>query len=396
MSNLPLVLIVDDVPENITVLGAALRSTCDICFATSGQEGLEMVAKEHPDLILLDVMMPGMTGHEVFARLKSDPANEDIPVIFVTAKTDAKSETEALLTGAADFIHKPINPEVVRARVKMQLELAQHRRDLQRKILERTQELATARLEAESANAVKTRFMKNVSHEMRTPLHGILGFAEIGQLHASELAPDEAERYFGRILESGRRMNALVDSLLTLTEQAWAEQSGLTQAQLKQVDLRAFVAEIVSLQNLQAEKRQQQLKPEIQCTATRLAGDPLRLRQVFEHLIGNALRYSPAEATVTLRLTDASLSMRDGDGPVPAVSFQVIDQGCGIPENKINAVFEPFYEGTRTTNGSGSAGLGLPLSRSIVTRHRGTISLSNLPEGGLTCEVILPISQGSS
>ena len=396
MSSLPNVLIVDDVPENITVLGAALRTQCGIRFATSGAEALAMVAKEAPDLILLDVMMPGMSGPEVMTRLKADPAHREIPVIFVTAKTDTKSESEALRAGAADFIHKPINPEVVRARVNIQLQLSQHRRDLERKVLARTQELATARQEAERANAVKTRFMKNVSHEMRTPLHGILGFAEIGlkrAIQAGQLSGADAERYFGRILESGQRMNALVESLLTLTEQAWAEQAGLSASQRQIIELPGFMAEIIDLQTLHADKRQQQLLLDMQCAATQLEGDPLRLRQVLEHVIDNALSYSPDRATITLRLTDARLDPNTGDIGAEAVCIEVIDQGCGIPEKELHAVFEPFYESTLTSTGSGSTGLGLPLSRSIVSRHRGTLNLRNRPGGGLICEIILPLRQ---
>jgi signal transduction histidine kinase len=394
--SLPNVLIVDDIPENISVLGAALRTLCGISFATSGAEALEMVAKDRPDLILLDVMMPGMSGPAVMVRLKADPELREIPVIFVTARTDAKSESEALRAGAADFIHKPINPEVVRARVNIQLELVQHRRALERKVLARTQELATARQEAERANAVKTRFLKNVSHEMRTPLHGILGFAEIGLRRAGNLSASEAERYFGRVLESGRRMNTLVESLLTLTGQAWSEQTGLAESQRQSIDVPGFMAEIVDLQRLQAEKRQQQLLLDMQCAATHLEGDALRLRQVFEHLIDNALSYSPDRAAITLRLTDARLGATPGGLGVEAISIEVIDQGCGIPEKEIAAVFEPFYESTLTATGSGNTGLGLPLSRSIVSRHGGTLTLRNRTGGGLVSEVILPLQQAQT
>ena len=132
------ILIVDDVPLNLEVLGSSLADDYDIQFATSGAQGLTLVREEAPALILLDVMMPGMDGYEMLRILRSDPKTQDIPVIFVTAQNDSSSETRALEAGAADFIHKPINPAVVRARVRLQLELRRHSTELQRSLYELT------------------------------------------------------------------------------------------------------------------------------------------------------------------------------------------------------------------------------------------------------------------
>jgi len=121
------ILIVDDIPTNIEVLLGVLEKDYDPSFATSGRQALALVAtQEPPDLILLDVMMPEMDGYEVCAALKANGSTRDIPVIFITARTDVESETRAFAAGGVDFIHKPINPAVVRARVRLQLELKQH------------------------------------------------------------------------------------------------------------------------------------------------------------------------------------------------------------------------------------------------------------------------------
>jgi signal transduction histidine kinase len=276
---------------------------------------------------------------------------------------------------------------------QMNVELAAHREHLQDQVLSRTLALATARAEAETANAVKTRFMANVSHEMRTPLQGILGFAEIGRRRAAQLDIEQTERYFRIIAESGERMSKLVESLLTLTEEIWGEQSGIGAEQIEDINLHDFIAELVLLMEVRAVGHQQHLVIDMQTATASITGDPIRLRQVFEHLIGNALRYSPPEATVTLRLADASLRTPNGEGTLPAISFQVIDQGCGIPEVELKAIFEPFYQSTRTATGAGGTGLGLPLSRSIVARHGGTLTLINQPGGGVVCEVVLPVAR---
>ncbi|MBX9936590.1 MAG: response regulator, partial [Burkholderiaceae bacterium] len=123
----PQVLIVDDQPENIEVLGETLADICDIGFALSGQEGLAQIHDDLPDLILLDVMMPDMNGYEVLAHLRNNPRTRDVPVIFVTARIDPDSETQGIEAGAVDFIHKPINPQVVKTRVSAHLERAQQR-----------------------------------------------------------------------------------------------------------------------------------------------------------------------------------------------------------------------------------------------------------------------------
>ena len=119
----PRLLMVDDQPTNIQVLYQAFAADHQVFIATSGQQALELCASKHPDLVLLDIEMPGMDGYEVCRRLKADVATRDIPVIFVTAHSDDMAETQGLDAGAVDFISKPINPKVVRARVKTHLTL---------------------------------------------------------------------------------------------------------------------------------------------------------------------------------------------------------------------------------------------------------------------------------
>ena len=115
MSPQPVILVIDDVLENVAVLGAALAQVAQVQFATSGQEGLGLARRNAPDLILLDVMMPDMDGFEVCERLQQAEATRAIPVIFVTARTDAASESRGLALGAVDFIHKPLRPDLVQA-----------------------------------------------------------------------------------------------------------------------------------------------------------------------------------------------------------------------------------------------------------------------------------------
>lgn len=264
-------------------------------------------------------------------------------------------------------------------------ELTRHRQHLESIVLERTHNLAAARSEAESANAVKTRFMSNVSHEMRTPLQGILGYAEVGKIRSDDATPDELASYFDSILRAGQQMHHLVEGLLTLANKSWDEHAGLSQESRQEIDVINFAHSMATLARLRAEKLGQQLAVDIQIPTLCMVGDLPRLQQVFNHLLGNAFRYSATGSTTLWRVRGTSLDTK------PGISFEIIDQGCGIPESEIKAVFEPFYESSRTASGAGSTGLGLPLSHCIVARHDGTIALTNRPEGGLNCQVILPV-----
>ncbi|NCA69579.1 MAG: diguanylate cyclase [Sphingobacteriia bacterium] len=131
------ILVVDDTPTNIEVLLGILDRDHEMSFATSGTQALELLQRSQlPDLILLDVMMPDLDGYQVCEQIKSNPQTRDIPVIFVTARTDAQSETRALRSGAVDFIHKPVNSSVVRARVHLHLELRRRTLELERSLAE--------------------------------------------------------------------------------------------------------------------------------------------------------------------------------------------------------------------------------------------------------------------
>jgi putative two-component system response regulator len=151
------VLLVDDIPANIKILVGALRENYRLIVATNGLDAIKAAIEKKPDLILLDVMMPGMDGYEVCKRLKSSSETADIPVVFVTAMNDEKDETRGFLLGAVDYIVKPVNPVIVKARVQThialrmaQRELQQHRDKLEEIVLERTCELREAQIEITS------------------------------------------------------------------------------------------------------------------------------------------------------------------------------------------------------------------------------------------------------
>ncbi|MEY4718581.1 MAG: hypothetical protein RL563_1199 [Pseudomonadota bacterium] len=141
------ILLVDDIPENITILSGMLRDLYRVIFATSGEEALEIVLVQNIDLILLDVMMPGMDGFEVCRRLKENILTREIPVIFLTALDEVHDETRGLELGAVDFLHKPTHSAIVRLRVQMHLERTNQRLALESLVQQRTNELTETRIE---------------------------------------------------------------------------------------------------------------------------------------------------------------------------------------------------------------------------------------------------------
>jgi len=165
------ILIVDDVPENITIIGEILTGLYDVCVATNGEEALQVAQSEPlPDLILLDVIMPGLDGYEVCKLLKSSVITRQIPVIFVTTKRDIKDEEKGFEVGAVDYILKPVSPSIVRARVRTHLALYDQNRELEKRVEERTHELGLTQDVTIHSLAVlaETRDYETGGHIMRT------------------------------------------------------------------------------------------------------------------------------------------------------------------------------------------------------------------------------------
>lgn len=141
------ILVVDDAPTNIDVLSGILRPHYRVHFATNGVDAIDIARKMQPGLILLDVMMPGMSGYEVCKKLKEDEQTQGIPVIFVTALEEARNEDQGLSLGAVDYLHKPCAAAILLRRVRIHMDLRHHQRSLEEKVWERTRELENTRLQ---------------------------------------------------------------------------------------------------------------------------------------------------------------------------------------------------------------------------------------------------------
>ena len=245
-------------------------------------------------------------------------------------------------------------------------------------------QLSSAKDRAEAANQAKGAFLANMSHELRTPLHGILSFSDFGLEKAMSAPPEKLQTYFRQIKSSGSLLLALLDDLLDLAKL----EVGRMHFEWQPADLNVLVMTVV--EEFQTRLAEQELTltcqlPEVPSTVIL---DTLRMQQVVRNLLSNAVKFSPLHSTITLRIERRAQS----------VLFSVRDQGAGIPEEELEAVFEKFVQSSFTQTAAGGTGLGLAICREIVTAHQGRIWADNWAdsaESGAVFYVEIPLSESA-
>jgi signal transduction histidine kinase len=379
-------LIVDDEPINLQLLAEALHADYRVKVATNGPAALALARLvPAPEVILLDLRMPEMDGYAVCAALKREPATAAIPVLFITSQTDPVSETVALNAGAADYIRKPIDPMAVRARVRVQCELARYRYHLEDLVHTRTLDLAQARDAAESTNRAKSAFLANVSHEMHTPLNRI---EELAYLLSREVPDGWGRERLAQIEQTARHLLDLVNNLLDLAQ----IESGQIRIQCREFDLPELLDEVVLVQDSRDQIAAKGLKfvREIDPAVPNvLTGDPARLRQVLDQLLSNAVKFSE-QGRIVLRVQP-----REAGAERLSVRFEVQDQGIGISPAVRSELFQRFNQGDNSlTRKFGGTGLGLVLCQRLVALMGGEIDLVGTPGRGTTVGFWVPFGVG--
>ena len=394
------ILIVDDSPTNIVTLGGMLEGDYRTVFATSGAQALATLAKGVlPDLILLDLMMPDMDGYAVCAALKAAPATQAIPVIFITAAGDPQSETRALTAGGVDFIHKPVNAEILRARIALHLqlqrqaraltlanaELAQHRDHLEELVDERTRELAQARDAAEGASRAKSAFLANMGHELRTPMHQIMATGYLLRRDASDTRTRER---LERIGSASQHLLGLINDILDYSE----SESEELRLDIGDFELAALLAQAESgVREAAARKGLELVRTLDPALPAWLRGDGARLLRILGALLENAVKFSEhgriTVAARALALTHTSVDL----------CLEVTDQGIGVAPEVQAGLFELFNQGDNSpTRRYGGTGLGLAFCKRLVALMSGEIGVSGHPDGGSRFWVRLRLPLGSA
>jgi signal transduction histidine kinase len=361
------ILLVDDDRLNRRILSAILQPEgFEVIEAESGEQALERYAATPPDLVLLDVVLPGINGFEACRKLRSTYGDSAAPVIFITAKSESDDVVEGLAAGGVDYLPKPIRAKEALARIRTHLQI----RGL----------LAEQRLlvdQLSKANSAKNKFLGMAAHDLRNPLASIRGLAEFMRDGVvGPLTPDQLD-LVKTIHSASQEMLLLVNELLDVA----TIEAGELKIAPETTDLGEIVAKAVYLANIEATKKQTRIVLLPGERPPRWLLDPNKIRQVVGNLLTNAVKFSPPGSTISVELAALNGS----------VAISVRDQGPGIPESEHDKLFKDFGRtSVRPTGGEKSTGLGLAICRKIVEAHRGTITAENLPDRGCVFRVTLP------
>nr|WP_247884576.1 hybrid sensor histidine kinase/response regulator [Azospirillum sp. OGB3] len=388
------ILIVDDDTANIRALASVLEDRHEVRFATSGRRALELASADPPELVLLDVMMPGLDGYAVCRLLKTDPATADVPVIFITSLSSPEEEAFGLETGAVDYVTKPFSPAIVRARVATHLSLRRANRSLKDEnehlealVRERTRKLAQAQREKMAA---LRQMVAGVAHEINTPIGVALGSAShLGdrvaamteRLAANQLRRAELERFLASAGELAALLSGTIaraGEIVRCFKGVAADHGGLRQT----IALRPFLEQVTESLRPQWEPLGHRMV--VDCPADlRMVSNPAILSAVLEQLVRNALEHAFPAGRHGLVTVGAA-----GSGP-DTVLLSVADDGAGIAEGTAGRILEPFFT---TRRGTGSVGLGLNIVDNLATdRLGGSFTIASRTGGGTLATLHLPI-----
>ena len=349
------ILAVDDTETNIDLLLDALGDDFDVRVAMNGQEALEDIQEEPPDLVLLDIMMPEMDGYEVCEKLKADDSTMDIPVIFLTAMNKDLDEAKGLSLGAVDYVTKPFNPELVKARVRNQLELKLQRDELkkQNQIL-----LEIAQLKADIERITQ--------HDLKGPLNGIINFPAL-VLNGENLTENQ-KSYLDKTIKLGRKMLMMINLSLDL----YKMESKTYKLSPVPVNVLAIINDILAENAVMIDSDELVInitidgQPADENSDFTVNGEELLFYSMLSNTIKNAIEASDDEDTITISLAQSG-----------SKTINVHNQGV-VPED----IRDTFFEKYATSGKSSGTGLGTYSAKLIAETQGGSVSLQTSEADG--------------
>lgn len=362
----PTILVVDDTPENIQVLTGVLSTEFRVKAALDGERALEIAAAiPSPDLILLDIMMPDMDGYEVIDRLKSNPATDHIPVIFVTAMTHEVDEETGLNLGAVDYITKPISPAILLARVKTQLAL-----------YKKTRELEMSYQKLQRLEELRDNLVHMLVHDMRTPV-SIMQMSL--NLLKDEIGNDLNEENLLDLdgaLNGTENLIKMIGDLLDVSR----FESNQMPLNLQKSDLASTLKQAIDKFGVHATEGRIYIQTESEKVPLRF--DREVISRVITNLVGNAVKFSPTG-------TDIKITVKTS---ADNVEVSVHDSGPGIPIEYQRKIFEKFGQATSKQGKIPTTGLGLTFCKLAVEAHHGEVGVDSEPGKGSRFWFSLPLT----
>lgn len=382
------ILVVDDSPYNLDILLEVL-SAAGYCILTalSGERALKYLSTNTPNLILLDVKMPGLDGFETCRRIKAMPHTAHIPIIFITADADTDSVLTGFSLGAVDYVRKPFQTAELLARVKTHLQL-RHMSQLYALEQEKNRQL-------DQLNQMKDQFLAIMSHELRTPLNAILGMTEslidevVGSINPQQL------RMLQIVEQSGTHLLSLINDILDLAK----IESGQWDLEIQPISVEAICQASLKLIEPQANKKYIQLTLQLAEQLPPLLIDERRIHQILINLLDNAVKFTPegGHVTVSARLATTATPGDVSSELCDRLRITVQDTGIGIAAADFDHIFEPFVQVDSTLNREyAGTGLGLALVKQIVERHHGQFGVVSEMGQGSCFWVDLPCCAAQS
>jgi len=394
------VLLVDDNPQNLKILYDTLDSGhYRLLLANNGEKALAIAEKSNPDLILLDIMMPGMDGYEVCESLKSNPLLRDIPVVFLSALDDVESKVKGFEKGGVDYIAKPFQPREVVSRVATHIKL----RRLEQELKEKNRELSADNIEMKGELEAQREQLAHVSrlstmgemaagfaHEVNQPLTAITNYSRVAHRLLGDDPEDNTvvnkkmlEATLNKLEAQSHRASEVIQHIRGFVKKP---KSGKTI-----FDVTSLLSDVVQFAEVDARNNRGQIRLELPDGLPEVEADTIQVQQVALNLIRNALEATSIWQQENETNGEPLFVLVSAKADRQFIWIEVKDHGCGLAEDAEQKLFHPFY----TTKGEGM-GIGLSLCQSLIQAQGGKIGFRRNPDRGTTFYFSLPISPGSS
>jgi signal transduction histidine kinase len=368
----PTILVVDDTQDNLDLLEFALRrKPIRMLRAASGFECLDIAREQNPDVILLDIQMPGMDGFETLKRLREDELTAKIPVILLTAqKKDPVSIEKGLQLGADLYLTKPIDTEELLVRTRMLIRIR--------------------RAEAELVR-IKADFMAMLVHDMRNPILIIKSFLELLlEDENMKFLSDDLKMIAGSALNSSSTMLNLINDILDLSKY----ESGNVPLQKLPQQIVNVVNNVLQQMVIQCRQKNITIKKHIAQNLPQVIIDGAKMEQALMNIVGNALKFTPAGGTITVSAGFSEDAVLEDGAAGPMIQIAVSDSGVGIPKEELPHVFDRYKQlSTAGLIRQKGTGLGLAICKLIIDAHEGKIKITSEVGKGTTVRILIPLGK---